>query len=58
MEIEPPIKTPKRIRYRWPWFVAAFILAAIILACLWMSGEIEKTRRIRDANAPASNNAR
>ncbi len=55
MESQPPIKTQKRIRYRWPWFLAAFIVAAILLACLWMSREIEKTRRIRDANAPVSN---
>jgi len=58
MEIEPPIKPQKRIRYRWPWFLAAFIVAAILLACLSMSREIEKTRRIRDANAPVSNPTR
>jgi len=40
-------------RYRWPWFVLAAVLLAIALAVLWMSKEIERTRRIRDLNAPA-----
>ena len=42
---------PKR-RYVWPWFVlGAFILAGI-LAVLWMSQEVARTRRIREANSP------
>jgi hypothetical protein len=40
-------------RYTWPWFVLAAVLLAIALAVLWMSKEIERARRIRDANAPA-----
>jgi hypothetical protein len=39
-------------RYRWPWFVLAAILLAIALAVLWLSREIERTRRIRDLDAP------
>jgi len=34
-------------RYIWPWFVLAAFLIAILLAVLWMSREIERTRRIR-----------
>jgi hypothetical protein len=41
-------------RYTWPWFVLAAVLLAIALAVLWMSKEIERTRRIRDLNAPSS----
>ena len=41
-----------RPRYRWPWFVAAGVVLGIALAVLWMSQEIERTRRIRDANTP------
>ena len=41
-------------RYTWPWFVLAAVLLAIALAVLWMSKEIERTRRIRDLNAPPS----
>ena len=41
-------------RYTWPWFVLAAVLLAIALAVLWMSKEIERTRRIRDLNEPPS----
>ena len=41
-----------RPRYRWPWFLLAAFLAAILLAVLWMSREVERARRIRDANTP------
>jgi hypothetical protein len=54
METSSPDTSSQKIRYRWPWVLAAFIAAAILLACLWMKGEIERTRRIRDANAPLS----
>ncbi len=40
-------------RYTWPWFVLAAFLIAILLAVLWMSREIERTRRIRELNSPA-----
>jgi hypothetical protein len=41
-------------RYVWPWFVLAAVVLGIALAVLWMSKEIERTRRIRDLNAPPS----
>ncbi|HSU56739.1 MAG TPA: hypothetical protein VLT36_21960 [Candidatus Dormibacteraeota bacterium] len=40
--------------YKWPWFVAVAVLLAIVLAVLWMRHEIDRTRRIRDANSPGS----
>ena len=45
--------TPHKRHYTWPWFVLGAVLLAIVLAVLWMSKEIERTRRIRDLNAPA-----
>jgi hypothetical protein len=39
-----------RRSYVWPWFVLAAVLVGIVLAVLWLSAEIERTRRIRDAN--------
>jgi hypothetical protein len=47
------VNQPQR-RYAWPWFVLAAVLLAIALAVLWMSKEIERTRLIRDLNAPAA----
>jgi hypothetical protein len=45
--------TSDKRHYTWPWFVLGAVLLAIALAVLWMSKEIERTRRIRDLNAPA-----
>lgn len=45
--------TSHKRHYTWPWFVLGAVLLAIALAVLWMSKEIERTRRIRDLNAPA-----
>src|ERR1041385_4209545 len=41
-------------RHRWPWFVLAALIVAILLAALWLSFEIARTKRIRDLNAPQS----
>lgn len=41
-----------RPRYKWPWFVLAAVILGLVLAVLWMSQEIQRARRIRDANAP------
>jgi len=47
---------PDKWHYTWPWFVLGAVLLAIVLAVAWMSKEIERTRRIRDLNAPAPQN--
>jgi hypothetical protein len=44
----PPLQKPK---YLWPWFLLAAILLGIALAILWLSREVERTRRLRDFNA-------
>jgi sulfatase modifying factor 1 len=41
-----------RPQYRWPWFVLGGFVLAVLLAVLWMSFEVSKTRRLRDLNAP------
>ncbi len=46
-------QTEEKASYKWPWFVLAGFLLAIVLAGLWMNREIERTRRIRDLNSPA-----
>ena len=47
MDAEPPIKP----RYVWPWFVLAAILLAIVLAILWMTVIVRRTRDNRDPNS-------
>jgi hypothetical protein len=43
-----------RRRYTWPWWVLGAVLLGLALAVLWMSQEIARTRRIRDASAPTT----
>jgi hypothetical protein len=44
-------QVPQR-RYLWPWFVLGGVVLGIVLAVLWLSHEVERTRRIRDLNTP------
>jgi len=46
-------KPEGRPHYRWPWFVLAAVLLGLVLAIVWLSREVERTRRNRDLNAPA-----
>ena len=39
-----------RQQYRWPWFVLGAVVLAIVLAVIWMSYEIARTKRNRDPN--------
>ena len=43
---------PARPRYRWPLFVLAAFVLAILLAVLWLSFEVRRTARIRQLNSP------
>ena len=45
--------TGLRRRYRWPWFVLGAVVLAVLLAILWMSKEIERTRRLRAPMPPS-----
>jgi len=39
-------------RYRWPWFLLAAVVLAIVLAVVWVNHEVQRTRRIQQINAP------
>ena len=43
--------------YRWPWFVLAAFLLAVLLAVLWMSFAVRHERQERDLNAPLPDSA-
>lgn len=57
----------QRPHYRWPWFVLGAFVLAIILAVIWMTVLIQRTREQREmyswpqapvqTNAPARTNA-
>jgi len=40
---------PKPPRYRWPWFLLAAVILAVILTALWVWGAVRKVQRIRDS---------
>lgn len=44
---------PGPVRYRWPWFVLAAVVLGVILAVVWMSYEVKRTRRSRQWPTPA-----
>jgi len=48
---EPGDPLPKPT-YRWPWFVLAAFLSAVLLAVLWMSFAVRREEQQRDFNAP------
>ena len=58
MTDETETRTGPPRRYVWPWFVLAAVLAAILLAMIWLSVEIERTRRIRELNTPGATGGR
>jgi hypothetical protein len=47
-----PIEPGTPRKYRWPWVVLALVIVGIGLAILWMSKEVERAKRIHDANMP------
>jgi hypothetical protein len=51
-EIKSPPNAGVRTRYRWPWFVLGAVVLAVLLAFVWMSKEIERTRRQRELTPP------
>lgn len=39
-------------RYRWPYFLLAAVVLAIVLAVIWVNHAVQDTRRIQRLNAP------
>jgi len=50
MEMNAETQTAGKQRYRWPWFVLAALILAVILTVIWMSFEVSRVKRIRDLN--------
>jgi hypothetical protein len=46
----PEIPAGKKNRHVWPWFVLAGLILGILLAILWMSKEVTRTRQNREMN--------
>jgi cytochrome oxidase assembly protein ShyY1 len=39
-------------RYKWPWFVLAAVLLAVVLAIVWMRYAVKREEQQRDFSAP------
>lgn len=39
-------------RHRWPWWLAAALVAGVILAVLWTTRELDRARQIRNLSYP------
>jgi hypothetical protein len=35
-------------RYRWPWAILIAVVIAVLLAVLWMSREVARTKKFRE----------
>jgi hypothetical protein len=41
-----------KIKYRWPWFLLAAVLLAIVLAVVWVGWEVRHVEQETDFSAP------
>jgi len=53
---EPGDNLPKQ-NYKWPWFVLAAVVLAVVLAVVWMSYAVKRERDQRDFSEPLPNSA-
>jgi hypothetical protein len=55
IKMNQPNQTPRR--HRWPWVVAAAVIAGIVLAIVWMIFAVKKVERERDFGSPLPSSA-
>ena len=41
-------------RHLWPWLLLAVIVLGVVLAVIWVSAEVRRTKQRRELNMPAS----
>lgn len=54
--MEPENSTP-RPKYKWPWFVLAFVVLGIVLAVLWVALAANKIQQQRNYSEPLPSSA-
>jgi len=52
----PEDNSPKP-RYKWPWFVLAFVVLGIVLAVLWVAVAANKIKQQRNYSEPLPSSA-
>jgi hypothetical protein len=51
-EQNPNAEPPNPPHYRWPWFVLAAFVLAVVLAVIWMTALVRRTQQNRELNTP------
>lgn len=46
--------SPPPARYVWPWFLLTAVVLAVLLAILWVSAEVRRTREQQQYRIPLS----
>jgi F0F1-type ATP synthase assembly protein I len=54
--MEPDHNSP-RPKYKWPWFVLAFVVLGIVLAVLWVAVAANKIKQQRNYDEPLPSTA-
>jgi hypothetical protein len=49
-EQNPNAEPPNPPHYRWPWFVLAAFVLAVVLAVIWMTVEVRRQIQYRNLN--------
>ena len=47
-----PLNEPPKPKYKWPWFVLAFVILGIVLAVMWVAIAAKKVEEQRDFGQP------
>jgi len=57
LPLEPESSASPKPAYKWPRFMLAAVVLAVVLAVIWMSYAIKRTRMIRNLNYPQTNSS-
>jgi hypothetical protein len=54
---QPEPGTPAPRRYRWPWYLLAFVIGWLAISVLWVTLAARKVAEERDLDAPLPSSA-
>lgn len=54
---QPSAEVPAPRRYRWPWFLLAFVVGWLAISVLWVALAARKVAQERDLDAPLPSSA-
>lgn len=54
---QPPAEISAPRRYRWPWYLLAFVIGWLIISVIWVALAARKVAQERDLDAPLPSSA-